>query len=120
MTKYIIKPGLRGMFKVDPTTNDIDIIDYCRTDIDWMYCVPEDGVVTIKEDETEREIPVKAGNMVVQFYSKPYLSHKFVVLDSQEWSENIAARKKYDEEERKRWELEKACESCDAPTSEKL
>lgn len=104
MKKYIIKPGIRGMFSVDKENGDIDIVDYLGTDIDWMYRVPEDGTLNVqlynKETRAKetRTYEVKEGNVVVLFYLEEYTKNPVVIVDNKEWSENIEAKKAWQEQ----------------------
>lgn len=35
MSKYLVRSGIRGMFRVDQ--ENLDVVDYIRTNIDWIY-----------------------------------------------------------------------------------
>lgn len=93
MSKYLIKEGNRGMFKVD--TDDIDVIDYLGSGINWMYQADDDGVVTYKNDETSYTVDVKKGDIVVQFYQKEGRKYPVIVISDEKWQENIEGVKQY-------------------------
>lgn len=105
MTKYIIKPGMRGLFSVNHEENKFDVIDYMHTNIDWAYQVPEDGELIVEDEMMQ----VKKDDIVIVFYSRPYKIHKAIVIDSKEWKDNIAAEKAYEEEQRSK----KTSDCCD-------
>ena len=86
MRNYIIKPGVRGVFSMDAELNDFDVIDPIASHIDWVYTIPEDGEVQLKNGAKKQ---VKKGDVVVVFYTSPYTKNQFVVVDSEEWRENI-------------------------------
>lgn len=106
MSRYLIKQGKRGMVSLDEN-DDFDIIDYMRTNIDWVYEVPEDGVLEYKTEDKVKMYDVKKGNFVIQFYTNPNNVHDIIIIDNKEWKENVDALKKI--------ELERAtgmCETC--------
>lgn len=106
MRNYVIKPGMRGMFSVNAETNEYDVIDYMRTNIDWVYQVPEDGVVHI-QGAGDKE--VKKDDILILFYSAPHVKHQAIVISSEEWKENIASGKEYEDSKKE----SKSCEDCD-------
>ena len=87
MSKYLIKEGNRGMFKVD--TDDIDVIDYSSSGINWIYQADDDGAVTYKNGETSYTVDVKKGDLVIQFYQHEGRNHPIIVIDDDNWKENI-------------------------------
>lgn len=86
MKKYFVKNGLRDMVQFDSETQNIDVIDYLNSRIDWMYHVPEDGELQI---EGKEKISVEKGDFVILFYMTPGLPHNAIVIKSKEWKENI-------------------------------
>ena len=87
MVKYLIKEGNRGMFKVG--TDDIDVIDYISTGINWTYQADDDGTVTFKDGKMSYTTDVKKGDIVVQFYVKDGRKHPILVISDEKWKENI-------------------------------
>lgn len=88
MTKYLIRSGIRGMFKFSDS-GDIDVIDYIRTNIDWVYVADEGGEITYKGQKITKTVPVKAGDIVIAFYEHPGIENPVVVIDNELWKQNI-------------------------------
>lgn len=110
MKKFFLKNGIRGLFSFDPETEEINMSDYIRTNIDWTYVAPEDGEIVC--DGVSKS--VKKGDVIIQFYKRDWWPNSFVVVKSKEWRANIVADQKHDEEERAKWAArEKCCEPCD-------
>lgn len=93
MKNYFIKPGFRGMFSINKETEDIDVVNNIYSHIDWVYMVPEDGVLTMP-DKTKKN--VKKDDFVIAFYSAPYAKYTAVVVESSEWAENIRLESEYE------------------------
>ena len=87
MAKYLIKEGVRGMFKMGE--DNYDVIDYCRTNINWTYQADEDGVVTYKTDDKEVKVDVKKGDLIIQFYKYDGIQHPIVVIDNEQFVANV-------------------------------
>lgn len=115
MKKYIIKPGIRGMFSVDKENGDVDIVDYLGTDIDWVYRVPEDGTLKIQLRNNEiNTYDVKEGDIVILFYLEEYTKNPIVIITNKEWRENIEAKEAYrKEQELKRANTDAPCCNCE-------
>lgn len=96
MKNYIIRPGTRGMFSVNTeNVEDVDIIEPIRSHIDWVYAVPEDGVLNVANNKKA----VKKGDVVIVFYKSPYSKNIAIVVNSDEWNENIVLENEYDAKE---------------------
>lgn len=106
MRNYVIKPGYRGMFSMDKENEEVDLIDSMRSHIDWVYDVPEDGVLKITNGETKE---VKKGNKVIVFYASPYTKNIAVVVDSAEWNENVLLEEEYNNDQKNK----SCCGECD-------
>lgn len=93
MNKYLINPEMRGMvqLKEDQT---IKMIDYTRSDIDWIYEIPEDGTISIEGTDIQNR-EVKQDDLVVVFYKREGQVHRAIVLDNAEWKENLQGVRKY-------------------------
>ena len=87
MAKYLIKEGVRGMFKMGE--DNFDVIDYCRTNINWTYQADEDGVVTYKTDNKEVKVDVKKGDLIIQFYKYDGIQYPVVVIDNEQFVANV-------------------------------
>ena len=115
MKKYFLKPGVSGMVSVDPETMDVNMVEYCRTGIDWIYEVPDDGTITVKDSDIQNT-PVKGGSIVILFYSDYGLKHRAVIIDNEEWRENIEAYRAKQQEEAKKYankEIDAEAPCCD-------
>lgn len=66
MIKYYSVDKLSSLVKIDNETNILDGVEYITSNIDWVYRIPENGVLIYK-DGTEKE--VKAGDIVFKMYS---------------------------------------------------
>lgn len=109
MKNYVIKPGYRGMFSINTENEEVDVIDSMSSHIDWVYDVPEDGVLKITDGETKE---VKKGDKVIVFYSSPYTKNIAVVVTNAEWDENI----KLEEEYKNKQKSDTRCECSDCET----
>lgn len=112
MKKYIIKKNIRGMFSLNEENDDIDVIDYMRTNIDYCYLVPEDGELIVNGDTKK----VKKNDIIIQFYPSEARPNLVTVVRSKEWKENIASEHKYYEEQEKKLASAKSdcCQCCDS------
>lgn len=104
MKKYLIKRGHAGLISVDTETNDLNVTSYLSTGIDWVYRVPEDGVVSIQDTDFKNK-EVKKDDFIILFYNSAAPKHAAVVVTSKEWVENIEAKRKLDEAQE--------CDICD-------
>lgn len=112
MKKYFLKPGTSGMVSVDTDTMDINMVEYARTGIDWMYEVPEDGVLNVNNTDIQDK-PVKKGNIVILFYQDYGMKHRAIIVDNAEWAENIEAYKAKQLEDVKKYADPSKCyEAC--------
>lgn len=107
MKTYFTKTGLRGLVSFSSENNDIDLISYITTNIDWVYRIPEDGVLKTEN----KEQAVKKDDIVVQFYKTPFEKNDVIVIRNKEWKENLKA---YDEFIQKSNPSNPSCECCDA------
>lgn len=115
MKTYLLKPGLRGMLVIDredPT--NLDSIDYMSSQIDWMYLIPEDGELIVKEKDNKETatLQVHKNNVAIVFYDQPYIKNRVIVIDNPQWAENIAARVEYLEKQAAENKCCGDCENC--------
>lgn len=109
MLKYFLKSGVSQMVAFDPETETIDAVDYLRTNIDWAYYVPEDGVLTM--DGTEKA--VKKGDIVLKFYpTREFSTNPCVVVRNKEWKQNINAERDYIAKRKAEKTSEPCCDDC--------
>lgn len=66
MIKYYSINRLSNLIKIDNESNILDGVEYITSNIDWVYRIPENGVLILK-DGTEEE--VKAGDIVFKMYN---------------------------------------------------
>jgi hypothetical protein len=92
MRNYVIKPGYRGMFLINTENEEVDVIDSMSSHIDWVYDVPEDGILKITDGGTKE---VKKGDKVIVFYTSPYTKNVAIVVNNAEWNENVEFEKEY-------------------------
>lgn len=98
MKKYIVKQGVRGLFTYNEETQDIDVIDYSTTFIDWTYRIPEDGTVVIRDNKCGdiiETIDVKKNDLVVVFYRNEWVKNPVVIVHNEKWIENLEAFDEY-------------------------
>lgn len=112
MNKYLINPRMRGMVQLKG--DEIELHDYTRSDIDWIYEVPEDGVLTINDTEI-KDREVKKNDMVIVFYERKGQVHRAIILDNAEWKENLAGIRQYAIDHAD--ELKPCCGDCEANPS---
>lgn len=108
MIKYKIYPGHSYIMGYNTETEELISADYIRTNIDWVFEIPEDGELN---DGTK----VKKGDLVVQFYKREYNKYDYVIIKDKNWKANIAAQKKYEEEamlKMKELKPQKCCDDC--------
>lgn len=79
MIKYYVLDQVSSLFKLDTEKDTVNTIDYIRSNIDWIYRIPEDGFL-IKEDGSK--IEVKANDVVLKMYapSKHYSDPKEYIV----------------------------------------
>lgn len=94
MNKYILpNNNAARLLKVDLEAEDIDIIDYASTGINWMYIVPEDG--EFKNAKTGKTTKVKKHDIVIQFYTTDFTTTDAIVIHNKEWSTRIKEIEKH-------------------------
>ena len=116
MNKYITKPGISALIAFNTETEEVSAVDYLRTHIDWVYQIPEDGVLQTENGEKT----VKKGDIVIKFYPcREYPITQAIVIRNTEWKNNIKNERIYNESLRKECVLkecdddtEKACSCC--------
>lgn len=88
MNKYILpNNNAARLLKVDTETEDIDIINYASSDINWIYIVPEDG--EFKNAKTGKTTKVKKYDIIIQFYTTDFTTTDAIVIHNKEWSTRI-------------------------------
>lgn len=113
MNRYLIKPGIRGMFCVNEDMQ-LSASDYVSTDIDWVYLVPEDGILNVQlEDNETVTYPVSKDNLVIVFYKRDGQKQRVIVLDNKQWIENINGIKEESLKRAKKYE-EDTNENCES------
>lgn len=92
MIKYFTKYR-NSAVQFNTETEEIDVLPYMSTNVDWMYRIPEDGTFTMEG----KTVNVKKDDIVIKFYER--MNCPFVVITNPEWIKAI------DESEAKETEL---------------
>lgn len=95
--------------------NSIDSMFRTVQRIDDIFLLKEDTKVIYKKGETNVEMEGKAGDIVITFYEGDF-PNKVIIVNSNEWAENITA---YENAEQKRKEEWAAKNAADIPTCDK-
>lgn len=64
MIKYYSVDKLSNLIKIDSEVDALEGIEYITSNIDWIYRIPEDGIL-VYNDSTEE---VKEGDIVFKMY----------------------------------------------------
>lgn len=64
MIKYYSVDRLSNLIKIDSEADALEGIEYITSNIDWIYRIPEDGVLVYNNSTEE----VKAGDIVFKMY----------------------------------------------------
>ena len=98
MNKYIAKAGINTLIAFNTETEEVSAVDYLRTHIDWVYQIPEDGVLQTESGEKT----VEKGDIVIKFYPcREYPITQAIVIRNAEWKNNIKNERLYNESLRK-------------------
>ena len=65
MIKYYSVDRLSNLIKIDSEADVLDGIEYITSNIDWIYRIPEDGMLVYNNGTKE----VKEGDIVFKMYS---------------------------------------------------
>jgi len=115
MNKYILpNNNAAHLLKVDLEAEDIDIIGYANTGINWMYIVPEDG--EFKNAKTGKTIKVKKHDIVIQFYTTDFTTTDAIVIHNKEWSARIKEIEKHEHDLEKEMSRPKCLGDCGEET----
>ena len=118
MIKYYGLDYVSSLFKLDTEKDTVNTVNYIRSNIDWVYRIPEDGFI-IKPDGSK--IKVNANDIVLKMYapSKRYSDPKeYIIVKDKEivdyyfrYFENV---KKSEEKEENSCKCScELCENCD-------
>lgn len=90
MKKLLVEPQKWGkIFDVDFDNQTVNQVINVRNAIDQIYLVKEKEQVIIKNrDGSTTETTVEPDDILVTFYEDDF-PHRFVVVKSKEWAENI-------------------------------
>jgi len=110
----------RAGLTVDSDNNTVSEMKSDRTSIGDVYLIKEDmHVVTGNNNpgDTENYIgeqfDAKAGDLLITFYEQKF-PHKFVLVHSDEWKENIETYNKITQEEAEKWAAKNANNKSDS------
>lgn len=112
----------RAGLTVDSDNNTVSELKSDRTSIGDVYLITEDmHVVTgdsVHVGDTEKytgeQFDAKAGDLLITFYEQKF-PHKFVLVHSDEWKENIETYNKITQEEAEKWAAKNANNKSDSP-----
>lgn len=114
MIKYYGLDQVSSLFKLDTEKDTVNTTNYIKSNIDWVYRIPEDGFL-IKEDGSK--IEVKANNIVLKMYpvNHRYIGSKeYIVVEDKGivdyYSRYLEYKEKLKEEENS---CKCPCELCD-------
>lgn len=98
----------------DPETMDTAIYSGAREAIDRVFLVKEEMKFrNTKQDGSVQEIDVKPGDILIKFYESVF-PNNWIVVNSNEWKENIETYNKKQEDALKKCN---ECECCDCDQS---
>lgn len=78
MIKYYSVDRLSNLIKIDSEADALEGIEYITSNIDWIYRIPEDGVLVYNNSTEE----VKAGDIVFKMYGieDKYSTHRELIV----------------------------------------
>ena len=100
---------------VDQENATVSELKSSRTAVGDVYLIEEDihvitGNSNISKDiehYTGEQFDAKVGDILISFYEQKF-PHKFVLLHSDEWKENIETYNKISQEEAEKWAIKNA------------
>lgn len=110
MKTLYIREGIN--MTVDLDTNEISSIPSAREAIQRIYVAPEPMHVIYQSGQHKEEVDVEKNDVIVTFYTDEF-EKRMIVVKSEEWTKNIEAYEKKQQEAKEKWAAEKCCESCD-------
>lgn len=109
MNKYILTEQ-RALIKLNTETLKVNSIGASYNNVDYIWLIEEDGVITYFDKEYE----VKAGNVVMLMYRIGDEEHgDIIVIDNKDLTNHYERRKKYYEEQKGREEAKDCCCDCE-------
>lgn len=87
-----------------------------RNAVDAVYCLEQDTKIIYKKGDKESVLNAKAGNIVLTFYENTF-PNGVIVVDSNEWKENIEAYKAKEQEMKEKWAAKNLAECGQCPDS---
>lgn len=104
MDKLLVQGG--WMFKVNTDNNTVKKADTAHAAVDHVYLVDKDQIAYFQNGDTVTPVDIKAGQIIVTFYDDVY-PHRYIVVDSTEWAENIKAAKAEEQHQKEEWAARK-------------
>lgn len=96
---------------VDSDNNYCNRYERTRSAIDDVYLVKEPMHVVYGFGEKHKEVDVEPNDIIVTFYTDEF-DTKMIVVKNEDWTNNLLAFEKKQQEEKERWAAEKADEGC--------
>lgn len=113
MNTIFIKPRQKAVL-YNAEKNDVDVLESAYSDIDWSYVCPEDCEVRCTVKGTTTVLKAEKGDLILQFYDRPWIKSLVAVVKNKQWKDNMIAKLAYDAANRAT--DEKMAEFCnDAP-----
>lgn len=81
-----------------------------REGISRIFYLKEDTKIYVNREGQEQELDAKAGDLVISFYESEF-PHKIIVINSDEWKENLEAYEAAMQKRKEEWAKEK-CGEC--------
>lgn len=110
----------RAGLTVDSENNTVSEMKSTRNAVGDVYLITEDMQVitgnSVLQGDTEKytgeQFDAKAGDIILSFYESKY-PHKFVLIHSNEWKENIDNYNNIQQAEKEKWASDKTLKSRD-------
>ena len=107
---------------VDQENATVSELKSSRTAVGDVYLIEEDihvvtgtnNIVGNTEHYGGEQFDAKAGDLLITFYEQKF-PHKFVLVHSDEWKENIETYNKITQEEAEKWAAKNANNKSDSP-----
>lgn len=90
-------------------------VEASREAISSLYLIKDDTTVVFERDGERKEVFAKPGDIVICFYEDKF-PNKVIIVNNQEWKENIEAYDNYMQEQKEKWASEKCELECNTQT----
>lgn len=87
---------------IDVENNSAKRLGTEREGIDYIYYIEEPTHIVYECGEYKKEADANPGDIVVTFYPKDF-KNLMIIVNNDEWQENILVNRKKEQEEKERW-----------------